>query len=126
MISPFCTYPPTLYSSTFTCDFIKNGLYQICKLRFKNNNQTNQHHHKFSPISGNRMDTGRNQPTDCQFPYFFLIYKENRSPFLTTVSHSFIFIFSSIHLMHLLIFESHNTFSLLVYSSFVNHIILLL
>lgn len=122
MISPFST----LDSRTFTCDLFENIVDQCGQLCFKYQDERNDHNHKFSPISGNRMDTGRNQPTDCQFPYFFLIYKENRSPFLTTVSHSFIFIFSSIHLMHLLIFESHNTFSLLVYSSFVNHIILLL
>ena len=108
MISPFCTYPPTLYSSTFTCDFIKNGLYQICKLRFKNNNQTNQHDHKSSPISGNRMDTGRNHSL-LHAPWsFYLLNKEIISQSSHRIVHNFLFYFYMFisFLAAILIFQS--------------------
>lgn len=69
-----------LYTCAFTCNLLKDSLYQACELGLEYDHEPDEHHHKFSPISGNRMDTGRNHSL-LHAPWsFYLLNKEIRQP----------------------------------------------
>lgn len=41
-----------LYTCAFTCNLLKDSLYQACELGLEYDHESDKHHQKFSPTSG--------------------------------------------------------------------------